>query len=96
MILVSGESLIDMLPIEQSGRHVFSPAVGGSPYNVAMALGRLGVPVSFLGRISEDPFGHMLTRALAQSGVDLSLCPRTQALSTLGFIIFECGQKKPS
>jgi len=61
-----------------------------------MALGRLGVPVSFLGRISEDPFGHMLTRALEQSGVDLSLCPRTQALSTLGFIIFECGQKKPS
>lgn len=96
MILVSGEALIDMLPVEQSGQRLFLPAVGGSPYNVALALGRLGSPVKFLGRISEDPFGKMLAQTLEHSRVDLSMCPRTQALSTLGFVMFEGGQRSPS
>ena len=96
MIIVSGESLIDMLPVDQGGRRLFVPAVGGSPYNVALALGRLGVPIQYLCRLSEDPFGKMLARTLEQSQVDLSLCPRTDALSTLGFVMLEGEQRSPS
>ena len=48
MILVTGEALIDMLPREADGRKMLLPVVGGSPFNVALALGRLGVPVRFL------------------------------------------------
>lgn len=93
MIWVAGESLIDMLAIDQDGQRNFRPVVGGSPYNVSLALGRLGVPVQYLCRISEDPFGQMLARTLEQSGVDLSLCPRTAALSTLGFVLIEGEQR---
>jgi len=93
MILVAGESLIDMLAVDQDGQRHFRPVAGGSPYNVSLALGRLDVPVRYLCRISEDPFGQMLARTLEQSRVDLSLCPRTAALSTLGFVLIEGEQR---
>jgi fructokinase len=61
-----------------------------------MALGRLGVPVQFLCRLSEDPFGKLLARTLEESRVDLSLCPRTPALTTLGFVMLDGQQRHPS
>jgi fructokinase len=45
---------------------------GGGPFNTARALARLGVPTSFLGRISTDAFGVLLADALARDGADLS------------------------
>jgi fructokinase len=96
MIIAAGESLIDMLPVDQGGKRLFLPAPGGSPYNVSMALGRLGVPVQFLCRLSEDPFGKLLARTLEESRVDLSLCPRTPALTTLGFVMLDGPKRDPS
>src|SRR5262245_32257692 len=89
MILVAGESLIDMLPRERDGERLLLPVVGGSPYNVALALGRLRIPVKFLCPISHDAFGDEMCRVLKGGNVDLSLCPRTDALSTLGFVNFD-------
>lgn len=86
MILVTGESLIDMLPHHVGSEPCLRPVPGGSPFNVALALGRLSAPVRYLCRLSEDPFGDLLTRTLKDSGVDLTWCPRTRALSTLGFV----------
>ena len=74
MIVVAGESLIDLL-VAADGRVV--AVLGGGPYNVARALGRLGRPVSFLGRLSTDRFGSILRETLAAEGVDLSLAPTT-------------------
>ena len=96
MIIAAGESLIDMLPVDQGGKRLFLPAPGGSPYNVSMALGRLGIPVQFLCRLSEDPFGKLLARTLEESRVDLSLCPRTAALTTLGFVMLDGQRSDPS
>jgi fructokinase len=56
MILVCGEALIDLVPVVAGGETVYAPRAGGSPYNVAIGLGRLGVPVGFFGRVSDDPF----------------------------------------
>ena len=50
MILVCGEALIDLVPAVTDGDVAYVPRTGGSPYNVAMGLGRLGVPVGFFGR----------------------------------------------
>jgi fructokinase len=86
MILVVGEALIDMLPVERNGVRLFQPAPGGSPFNVALALGRLEVEVKFLCPFSRDAFGESLAGALRDSHVDLSLCPMVDALSTLGFV----------
>ncbi|MEA2606661.1 MAG: fructokinase [Chloroflexota bacterium] len=74
MIVVAGESLVDLL-VRRDGGVTATP--GGGPFNVARALGRLGQPVAFLGRLSTDPFGRILRERLAADGVDLALAPST-------------------
>ena len=83
MIVVGGECLIDMVEREGEEGQSFLALPGGSPFNVALAAGRLGLPVSFLSRQSTDEFGRRLTAALVASEVDLSLCPTTDQPSTL-------------
>ncbi len=83
MIAVCGEALIDMTPAGEA----FLPRPGGSPYNVAVGLGRLGTAAGFLGRISTDPFGAALVRRLTENGVDTSLCVRGPEPTTLAFIL---------
>ena len=70
MILVCGEALVDLVPVVADGETTYAPRAGGSPYNVAIGLGRLGVPVGFLGRVSDDPFGRLLRDRLVVDGVD--------------------------
>lgn len=91
MILVAGESLIDMLPHPKDvGTDPdclsYRGHAGGSPFNVARALGRLGVPVQFLCPLSTDRFGVHLRDCLVESHVDISACPQLDAPSTLGFV----------
>ena len=74
MIVVAGESLIDLLVRADGG---VSATVGGGPFNAARALGRLGQSVAFLGRLSTDAFGRMLRERLVADGVDLGLAPTT-------------------
>ena len=74
MIVVAGESLIDLI-VGADGRVEAVP--GGGPYNVARTLGRLGRPVSFLGRLSNDRFGAILRAGLEAEGVDLGLAAAT-------------------
>ena len=72
MILVSGEALIDLIPVaDEHGR--YDAVRGGSPYNVAIGLARLGEPTAFVSRLSTDANGESQAAALAADGVDLSL-----------------------
>jgi fructokinase len=68
MILVAGESLIDLIADPAGGVRA---SLGGGPYNAARTLSRLGAPAQFLGRVSADPFGAQLAGGLAESGVHL-------------------------
>lgn len=70
MIVVCGEALIDMIS-NGDGTHQAAP--GGGPFNTARALARLGVPTAFLGRLSDDVFGHQLADLLASDGASLEL-----------------------
>jgi fructokinase len=70
MILVAGESLIDLIVGPDHGVHA-SP--GGGPFNAVRTIARLGQPTRFLGRFSDDPFGQLLTGKLAQDGVELAI-----------------------
>jgi fructokinase len=70
VIVVCGEALIDMIP---NGDGTQRAAPGGGPFNTARALARLGVPTSFLGRLSEDIFGRELASLLASDGASLEL-----------------------
>ena len=47
MILVSGEALIDLIP-DPVKAGAYDVALGGSPYNVAIGLARLGAETAFV------------------------------------------------
>jgi len=86
MILSVGEALIDMVPVPYNNDVVYLPRAGGSPYNVAIALGRLGADVSFLGRVSTDPFGQLLREVLSASGVSLDYVVDTEDVTFLAMV----------
>ena len=90
MIICCGEALIDMVrtPVPGSGDS-FLPLPGGSPYNTAIAIGRLGVPVKFLGRFSTDFFGETLIKRLRENRVGDDLIIRANQNSTLAFVKLE-------
>ncbi|HEV2781698.1 MAG TPA: carbohydrate kinase [Actinophytocola sp.] len=86
MIVVGGEALIDLVPLSSSVDDSLAPLrplPGGGPYNVAIAVGRLGAPVRFVSRLSTDPFGDALIRRLELSGVDTSMVQRGTEPTTL-------------
>ena len=61
--------------------------LGGSPYNVAIGLARLGSKTAFVSRISADGNGEALAAGLAGNGVDLALVVRDKRPSTLAFVM---------
>ncbi|GAA3743638.1 carbohydrate kinase [Streptomyces tremellae] len=85
MIVVAGESLIDLVPTDRAGGALapLAPRRGGGPYNTAVALGRIGSPTAFCSRISTDTFGDALLEGLREAGVDTSLVQRGPEPTTL-------------
>lgn len=67
VICVGGENLIDHVTREGD----VSALAGGSPFNVAMALGRQDADVHYLTPISTDSWGDTLADTLTASGVAL-------------------------
>jgi fructokinase len=93
MILCAGEALIDMLPRESTtGESAFAPYPGGSVFNTAIALGRLGAPTGFFSGLSNDLFGDILKTSLAASGVDASFAALSDKPTTLAFVTLIDGQ----
>ncbi len=87
MILCCGEALIDFLPRRGAdGADVYQPFNGGSVFNTAIALGRLGTKVGLLAGVSKDFFGDQLMDGLKASGVDLTYCRRKDNHTTLAFV----------
>ncbi|MFJ8466870.1 carbohydrate kinase family protein [Streptomyces swartbergensis] len=89
MIVVAGEALIDLVPRGTGALAALQPALGGGPYNTAVALGRLGSPAAFCSRVSFDTFGEALLDRLRETGVDVSSVqrgaePTTLAVATVG------------
>ena len=85
MFVVGGESLIDLVsqPVGDDGRRMFEALAGGSPYNCAIALSKLGNAAGFLCPISTDSFGDMLMAPLTAAGVKPLIETRVEAPSTL-------------
>jgi len=66
-VVVLGEALIDIVTTSAGA----AERPGGSPANVAVALGRLGRRTALVARVADDERGHVLTRWLSASGVNL-------------------------
>jgi len=65
-IAVFGEGIIDLIPDGCGG---YSPLVGGSPYNVARALGIQQLPVAYLSPLSSDKMGDFLKQQIRKDNV---------------------------
>jgi fructokinase len=94
MILICGEALIDMVRTTASGgEEAFLPLPGGSPFNTAVAVGRLGVGIQFMGRLSGDFFGEMLLERLRRNKVGSDFLVRSDQKTTLAFVKLEEGRE---
>lgn len=87
MIVACGEALIDFVPARTvAGEAAYVPRAGGSPFNVAVTVGRLGVPAGFVGSVSNDFFGTQLIDALQKSRVDTGYVVRLDRPTILAFV----------
>jgi fructokinase len=81
-VVVAGEALVDLAPRDG----LLLPLPGGSPYNVAIGLGRLGSETHYLGGLSRDAFGALMSARLAAAGVTLDLAPVLDTPTTLAVV----------
>jgi fructokinase len=97
MIVCCGEALIDFLPRKAAdGAAVYQPFCGGSIFNTAIALGRLGISTGFFSGLSTDFFGDMLKEGLKASQVDLRYTKVWDRPSTLAFVKLTDGHARYS
>lgn len=83
-ITVIGEALIDLVPGERLG--TFGAFPGGSPYNVAIGLARLGQRTALMARLADNTFGRLLRDKAAAEGIDLTAAPRATQPTTLAVV----------
>ena len=90
MFLVCGEALFDIFVdgsiAESETQLPFDGVAGGSPFNVAIGLSRLGENSGLLTGVSEDFLGQRLMAILKQEQVNTDFTISKKAPTTLSFI----------
>ena len=87
MFLSCGEALFDLFPsAETDAGFIFDARFGGSPFNVAIGLARLGRSAALLTGLSRDPLGRRLERTLKEEGVDTTYLVSKQQRTTLALV----------
>lgn len=86
MFLVCGEALLDMFAEDTAKGLSFDARVGGSPFNVAIGLTRLGIHAGLFAGLSTDFLGARLHTALDEEGVDTRHLVIKQGPTTLAFV----------
>jgi fructokinase len=79
VIVVAGEALVDVVGTADG----VAATLGGAPYNVARACGRLGAPTVLASCLSLDGFGKRLRSGLSECGVADDLLQFTDRPTTL-------------
>jgi fructokinase len=88
MFLVCGEALFDFFLESETGPSsaTYAARAGGSPFNVAVGLARLGVVSGLLTGLSTDLLGARLGQVLADEGVSTRYCVPTDRPTTLSLV----------
>lgn len=88
MFLVCGEALFDFFLEGEAGpaQATFAAQVGGSPFNVAMGLARLGQKSGLLTGLSGDMLGRRVGAVLAAEGVSDAYAVRTDRPTTISLV----------
>lgn len=84
LLTVIGEALIDLVPGPGPGD--YRARAGGSPYNVAVGLARLGHRTALMARLADNAFGRLLREHAAAEGIDLSSAPHAPEPTTLAVV----------
>jgi 2-dehydro-3-deoxygluconokinase len=71
----------------------FTLRFAGAESNLAIALARLGVPVTWISRLGRDPFGDMIEDGLRAEGVDVGHVRRDDARTGL-FVKWRGGEER--
>ncbi len=85
-VLVCGEAIVDLFVGTEGQTMRAEPVLGGSPFNVAVGLARLGVPTSYLGGLSSDVFGAAIRARLLAEAVDIGHAVDTDLLTTISVV----------
>ncbi|WP_248751724.1 carbohydrate kinase [Pseudomonas sp. MWU15-20650] len=90
MYLVCGEALFDFFSEEDASGHAaklnYKAIAGGSPFNVAVGLRRLGIESGFFAGVSTDYLGRRLLQVLKDEGVSPQFLVEFQAPTTLAMV----------
>lgn len=87
MFVVAGEALMDVFATGDTPAGLAMEArIGGSPFNVALGLARLGQAVAFLGGLGRGFLGERLLRALREEGISTECVAELDAPTTLGLV----------
>jgi fructokinase len=90
MYLVCGEALFDFFSENDAGELAskvnFKAIAGGSPFNVAVGLCRLGVDAALFAGLSTDYLGRRLLQVLQDEGVDTDYLVDFPAPTTLAMV----------
>lgn len=84
-----GELLIDFTEngLSSQGNPLLEANPGGAPCNVLAMLSKLGRKTSFIGKVGDDQFGHMLKASIESAGIDSAgLVLDGKAHTTLAFV----------
>jgi fructokinase len=83
-VTVIGEAIVDLLPAGPP--RTFQAVPGGSPYNVAIGLARLGHQATLMARLADTAFGHILRDHAQAEGIDLHAAPSAAEPATLAVV----------
>ena len=84
IVTVIGEALIDLVQLDVPGDYRARP--GGSPFNVAIGLARLGHRTALMARMADNTFGRMLRTQAEAEGIDLTYAPVATEPTTLAVV----------
>jgi fructokinase len=84
LLTVLGEALIDLVPNGAPGGYHARP--GGSPFNVAVGLARLGHRTALMARLADNAFGRQLRGHAAGAGLELGHAPHAAEPTTLAIV----------
>lgn len=71
-VVALGELLIDFTEngLSEQGNPLLEANPGGAPCNVLSMLQKLGDKTAFIGKVGNDGFGHLLTKAVQEQGIN--------------------------
>jgi fructokinase len=85
VFVAAGEALTDMI-VADDGATRWHSVTGGSTWNVARAMAKLGAASAFAGAVSRDVFGEQLWQASLDAGLDARFVQRVDKSPLLAIV----------